>query len=96
MILRATHTHLYPGHRGTISGAVRIADLKKTRDCLVEFVDGSAASANISADGANWLLRVDAYRTAAGTEIPVKRWRLRLHEDGDELQFRVLATATNA
>lgn len=91
LILQAIHTHLYPGHRGKISGAGQIADLGEGRDCLVEFVDGSATPARLSISGKDWRLDTQPYRTAAGTEIAARRWRIRLTETGDELTFRVLA-----
>lgn len=94
MILEASHTHLYPGHRGKISGVVRIADIGTRHDCVVEFVDGSAAVASIVESGGERRLRVDAYRTAAGTRIAAKHWLVRVEEDTDGLNFRILAKAT--
>jgi hypothetical protein len=94
MILAASHTHLYPGHRGKVSGVARVADIGKRRDCVVEFVDGSAAVASIVESGGERQLRVDAYRTAAGTAIAAKHWLLRVEEDTDGLNFRILAKAT--
>ncbi len=95
MILQATHTHLYSGHRGKISGVARIADIETGRDCVVEFSDGSAATAEITQAARDWRLRVDAYRTAAGTEIPARHWVLRLDADGNALNFRILGRANN-
>jgi len=93
MILEATHTHLYPGHRGKVSGLAQIADLQTRRDCLVEFSDGSATAASISESGEDWQLRTNAYRTAAGTEITDKRWLVHLEKDGDRFLFRILGKA---
>jgi hypothetical protein len=90
MIFEATHTHLYPGHRGKVSGLERIADLQSGRDCLVEFADGTAAAAAISKAGNEWRLVTDAYRTAAGTDIAEKQWIVRLLEARDRIEFRVL------
>ncbi len=90
MILEASHTHLYPGHRGKISGLEHIADLGDGGDCLVEFVDGSAANARISKDADGWQLQTSAYRTAAGTDIAEKRWAIHLQENGGQPAFRVL------
>ena len=90
MILQATHTHLYSGHRGKISGLSQIADLQRGGDCLVEFSDGSAAPARISKNDDAWQLDTNAYRTGAGTEITKKRWRLDLEEDGRQVIFRIL------
>lgn len=93
MILAATHTHLYPGHRGKVSGLEQIVDLQSGRDCLVEFVDGTAAAAAISKAGNDWRLVTDAYRTAAGTDVAKKQWILRLLEVGDRIEFRILKRA---
>ncbi len=90
MILEATHTHLYPGHRGKISGLAQIADLQTGGDCLVEFSDGTAAPGRISKAGDDWRLDLAAYRTAAGTEIAVKCWRICLQEDRGRVDFRIL------
>ena len=93
MILEATHTHLYPGHRGRISGLDRIADLSSGMDCLVEFSDGSATPAKVSRSAGDWRLGTDAYRTAAGTNIPARVWLVRLEEDGEAVRFRILRRA---
>ncbi len=92
MILHATHTHLYPGHRGKISGLARIADLQAGADCLVEFSDGTAASAILSGSADGWLLDTGAYRTAAGTDIAQKRWLIRLAEVDGSVEFRIVKT----
>lgn len=93
LILQATHTHLYPGHRGKVSGATRIDDIESGGDCVVEFDDGSAAAGKMSKTTRDWRLQVNAYRTAAGTAIGGKCWAMRLDEVGDEVKFRVLAKA---
>jgi len=93
MILEATHTHLYPGHRGKISGLAQIADLNQGRDCLVEFADGSAASARISRAENGWQLHTNAYRTAAGTDITERLWFILLQEDGPDIEFHILNKA---
>ena len=90
MILQATHTHLYPGHRGEIAGLARIDDLRAGGDCLIEFADGSATAARFSKSGNDWLLDTDAYRTAAGTDIPAKRWQVGLRESGRQVEFRIV------
>lgn len=94
MILQASHTHLYPGHRGKISGLAHLADLEEGRDCLVEFSDGSATTARISGAANDCRLDTRAYRTAAGTDIPDKHWSLRLDDSGGEFEFRILRKAT--
>ena len=93
MILEASHTHLYPGHRGKVSGLAQIADLQVGGDCLVEFSDGSATTARISKTGSDWLLDTDAYRTAAGTDIAQKRWSVCLEQEGSQVKFRILESA---
>ena len=90
MILRATHTHLYPGHRGTITGLAQLGDLGAGHDCLVEFSDGSVTTARISGSANDWRLCTGAYRTAAGTDIPDKRWSVLLQEADGEIEFRIL------
>ena len=90
MILEATHTHLYPGHVGKISGLEQIAEMQAGGNCLVEFSDGSVAPARITKSENGWQLDTNAYRTAAGTDIPEKRWLVSLKEDGSHLEFRIL------
>jgi hypothetical protein len=90
MILQASHTHLYPGHRGKISGLSHITDLENGCDCLVEFSDGSATNARISRKESGWQLQTFAYRTAAGTDIAEKRWAIRLQEEGALMTFHIL------
>ena len=93
MILQASHTHLYPGHRGKVSGAAQIADLPAGRNCLVEFADGSAAAARISKSGNAWQLDTKPYRTAAGTDIAAKCWRIGLRDKDGRIEFRILKKA---
>lgn len=93
MMLEATHTHLYPGLTGKISGLLRLADMHAGKDCLVEFSDGSVIPARISGSENSWQLYTNAYRTAAGTDIPAKIWQVRLEEEGGHLGFRILRKA---
>ena len=95
MILQASHTHLYPGHRGKISGVARSADIDNGRHCLIEFSDGSAAAATILHAARDWQLQVGAYRTAAGTAIAAQRWRLRLEPAAGGLEFRIIGKLLN-
>ncbi len=90
MILHATHSHLYPGQRGRISGPRTLADLESEHECLVEFDDGSAATARLSPGNDDWRLQTAAYRTAAGTQIDDKDWRIRIERDRGQLRFHVL------
>ncbi len=98
MILHATHTHLYPGQRGTISAIDALSDLPSNTKCLVEFGDGSAANATISSHDGDWRLHTSSYRTAAGTDIPNRRWLVRIEQDAGRLRFRILRklSATDA
>lgn len=93
MILEAPDTHLYPGLGGRIAGLDGLARLQTGCECLVEFSDGSAATADISKPGNDWLLATGAYRTAAGNRIGAKRWQIDFAEQGDQTTFRILARA---
>jgi len=93
MILEATHTHLYPGHRGKISGLAQLAAIQPGLDCLIEFSDGSMTSARIAKSENAWQLHTNAYRTAAGTEIAEKIWFIRLENDEDQVKFHILNRA---
>ena len=93
MILEATHTHLYPGDKGKISGLAQIADIQAGRECLVEFSDGSVAPARISRSENDWQLYTGAYRTAAGSDITEKLWLVCLGEGGGHVEFRILKKA---
>jgi len=90
MILEATHTHLYPGHKGKISGPAQLSELQAGGDCLVEFSDGSVTPARITKSDNGWQLDTHAYRTAAGTKIAEKCWQVVLQEHGGHLEFRIL------
>ena len=90
MILRATHTHLYPGHRGTIAGLTQGSDWRAGGKAMVEFSDGSVTTARLTQTEGYWLLFTDAYRTAAGTGIAEKRWRIEIKEHDGRLDFRIL------
>ena len=76
--LDAFHTHLYPGARGRITAP---AD----GPAQVRFSDGTRVPARLAGD----LLTLAAHRTAAGTKIPERRWRIATEGDG----FRVTARA---
>lgn len=93
MILQATHSHLYPGHRGTVSELDRVADLKSEVDCLIEFSDGSATLARVARTGNDWRLDTGAYRTSAGTRIAEKQWLVRLEDSDGQVNFRILGKA---
>lgn len=72
------HSHLYPGARGRIEGPGQ-------GDCVLEFPDGALAFGTL--DGP--VLSVRAHRTAAGTDIPAKRWRIERHGT----RFRIVTRA---
>ncbi len=90
IFLEATHTHLYPGHRGEIRDLDRIAGLSREMDCLVEFSDGQVTVARLSIQNGDWQLDANAYKTAAGTAIAGKRWRISMEESDGPVRFRVL------
>ncbi len=80
LTLKAAHSHLYPGAGGALAGVWRQGP------CLLTFADGVAASAILSEGGR---LDVAPHRTAAGTAIGAKSWRIR--REGN--RFRVLERA---
>ena len=94
MILQATHTHLYPGCEGKISGLTQLAESEADPDCVVAFSDGSVAYASISKFENGWQLGTKPYRTAAGTEITEKLWLVRLQQQGADVAFRILKKET--
>lgn len=70
-VLRASHTHLYPG---ALLGAADALPHAGQR-LLIEFADlGSAATRVEAADGAQLTLAVNSHRTARGTAVSAKRW----------------------
>lgn len=93
MILQASHTHLYPGLRGRLSGVAQTADIIPGRECLVEFSDGSATTGRIAQTGSGWQLDAHAYRTRAGTAIGDKSWLLELDRVRGRIEFRVTGKA---
>lgn len=93
MILHATHSHLYPGLEGRISGLSRLEELRTKRECLIEFSDGSAAAATLVRSHDEWQLDSVAYRTAAGTDIGAKHWRLHIDQESGQASFRIIGKA---
>ena len=98
IVLEASHTHLYPGHEGRISGVDAVSRLPAETTCRIDFADGGVAFATLSraddADGDDlglddWALEVGAYTTGAETAIPVKRWRVGIRQEDDGLTFRI-------
>ena len=94
MIFNATHTHLYPGHRGTVSGLAEISNPQTGAECLVEFSDGSATLARLTGSQGDWQLDTDAYCTGAGTCIGRKCWLIRLEDKHGQVEFRILKKLT--
>ncbi|WP_244273049.1 hypothetical protein [Burkholderia lata] len=75
LLLRATHSHLYPGSIVTFdSDAPRSA---KPHAAMIEFADGSGAAATlIRVDDDALELSVDAYVTQKRHTVTARRWRL--------------------
>lgn len=84
-ILRAGHTHLYPGARLRAATAA----LRRGSRVHIEFSDLASAAALIETAGAaRATLAVDAYRTARGTVIAAKRWLLERPVGSDTWRVR--------
>jgi len=76
VLLRTSHSHLYPGHIVTLDhDAPRTA---KPHPAVIEFADGSGATATLSRVGDDTLeLAVDEYVTQKRHAIVARRWLLR-------------------
>lgn len=79
--LHASHSHLYPGARlrmrGRTAAALERPDWQAGDSVLVEFADQSVSAGALRAlQGDSVELAVGAYRTAKGTAITDKAWRL--------------------
>jgi len=80
LLLRAAHTHLYPGAR--LRGP---AALRAGRRLTIEFSDLGVTAARVeAAAGRQATLAVDAHATARGTAIAAKRWLIERSEPADE------------
>jgi len=77
--LHAFHTHLYPGARG------RVAPGAAEGLVQVLFSDSIVVPATLSGTR----LCLSGYRTASGTRIAAKRWRLDFDRQPDKGIFRV-------
>lgn len=65
------YSHAFPG------GQVRIEDAEATEGmCVVEFGDGIAMIGEWHPDSDDILLKIPAYRTAKGTDVEARHWRL--------------------
>lgn len=72
-----THSHVFPGSR------VAIEDAEATEGmCVVEFADGVALIGEWHPDGDDVDLTIPAYRTAKGTSIDARTWRMVRDQDG--------------
>jgi len=70
-VLRAGHTHLYPGARLRAEGP----PLRGGQALRIEFADLGSAAARVEAvEDARATLAVGAHRTARGACIVAKRW----------------------
>lgn len=76
MIFRFADSHAYPGCGVTLAPA--------TGDDMAEFADGSAAPAHWEPDAVSdgYVVDLGAYRTARGTDIAAKRWRVGRADSG--------------
>ena len=84
MIIGFTRTHAYPGAKAKLHEAGTLA----AGPCAVEFSDDAQVPAALHRAGENRELDVAAYRTARGTAIAGKRWRMRAEGDGLKLIAR--------
>ena len=75
-VIKVAYSHLFPGLALTVppNGEVTIA-----------FADGSRAEAAVVDFPGGELLRVAAYTTTAGTEIPEKLWMVRRSEAAEQI-----------
>ena len=71
------HSHAFNG------GSVRVADDGKTgTDCLVEFGDGVTVIARCRFGDEAIDLEIPDYRTARGTTVDARNWRVAQRQDG--------------
>lgn len=97
LVLHASHTHLFRGARlrapGEPADPGHAAPFSTTTDVRVVFSDYADAGAVLADTGTapEWILGIEAYRTAAGTEIPARAWELELLPSGGVLEFKVVA-----
>ena len=88
--LEAVHTHLYPGLRGSLYGA--LPGKPKATTCEVAFSDGAVALGSLVMESdREGVLETGPYTTAAGTKIPAKRWRVEFNGSESTPGFRVRA-----
>ncbi len=78
--MRFTFLHSHAFHRGRVS--VDEQD-RSAPQCLVEFSDGITVIAEWREDGEDMVLTVPSYRTAKGSQVAARTWRLRRGNDGE-------------
>lgn len=78
------HSHAFRRGRVTVSD-----DRKAGPQCLVEFGDGVTVIAEWRPDGDALHLSIPAYRTARGTHVASRSWRLVQGKDGGWRSERV-------
>ncbi len=71
------HSHAFPGGRVVVED-----DMAPASACLVEFGDGVTVIAEWSLADDGLCLHVPAYRTAKGTQVSARAWRLVQRSDG--------------
>lgn len=71
------HSHAFPGGRVVVED-----DAKTGPECLVEFGDGVTVIAELRLSRDAIYLSVPAYRTAKGTQVAARNWRLVQRKDG--------------
>lgn len=71
------HSHAFPGGRVVVED-----DATAGPECLVEFADGATVIAEWRPADDAIHLSIPAYRTAKGTPVAARRWRLVRRKDG--------------
>lgn len=75
---------MFPHSHAFRRGRVIVEDYPKTApECLVEFGDGVTVMGEWQPSGDEIELTVPVYRTAKGTVIPSKTWKLARGHDGE-------------
>lgn len=80
LALQVAGTHLYPGCRAVLEGEDQAGAGSALRPVTLIFSDGAMAAGRLGDNS----LEVDAYATAAGTDIPAKAWLVQ--QDGPNLR----------
>jgi hypothetical protein len=72
------HSHAFPRGRVTVDDGTKAGP-----KCLVEFGDGVNVLAEYRLSGGAFHLSIPAYRTAKGTVVAPKKWRLVRGKNGE-------------